>query len=874
MTTRSDDVTTVPTNSPVNAAGPHPSIAGVTAVHRQAVATASAVEAFLSRPSPPPPSPEAPRELCDRLTAIAADLAPNWLGRDLANASEDGEFGDQPHARRLRIGVARPGIGLSFPLLVPLAGEGHLVSDRDGRDSRVAGLLQSILLRLLAASPAKTLLVHPVDGHGGAVFAPFASLADTGLLAPPVTELAGLRSTLSDLERWTAPVAGRPPQRNHLILLVVAALPAGANHDDLTRIAALADRGPELGLHLVVAGWPTTAPGLPRSTAISLDDDGARVGNPPGALFGLSALPTPGSAASRPAGRAGALVGGLTAPAQLDPAPPAALVARLCAALAGRQAATAAPRLADLLPERRWHGDATDGLTVTVGVDGDRALELRLNDATPHWMISGRPGGGKTAFLLNVLHGLCARYSPGELALYLVDLTPGGAAAELAPTDARWLPHARVLGIDADREFAVAVLRELTAETRRREQTCRVAGVERFHQLRGADAPRSPRVLCVIDEHPQLLAAEDALAQEARTLIEELARQGRQQGIHLILAGAGLRGAESLASTRDPIGGQFPVRIALPGGGDILDPSNDAAASLGLGAAVVNTAGGFGGPRGATRGHERTIRFPDPYASRSALVAWRDEWFAARRPETTPPTVFFGGEAPRLADDPTYRAALAGTVTRPAVLLGHTVDLPRATAAFAMDATAGSHVAIVGSGVDGARLLDVAARSLAIPSRPTRFVLCEEEIESVAVADNLAAALTRAGQEVTRVESADLAGAAARDCYLVVFGMDALVDTGRIPGDTLRDLLRNGPERGVRLLSWWRSGRRLADALGARGRDSLGCLVFLDVAGIDVAALTGQPLDWRHRPGRVLLYDRRTDRTSLVAPFAAGEDIG
>ena len=34
--------------------------------------------------------------------------------------------------------------------------------------------------------------------------------------------------------------------------------------------------------------------------------------------------------------------------------------------------------------------------------------------------------------------------------------------------------------------------------------------------------------------------------------------------------------------------------------------------------AVVNTAGGLGGPRGATRGHERTVRFPDPHADKDA----------------------------------------------------------------------------------------------------------------------------------------------------------------------------------------------------------------------------------------------------------------
>jgi S-DNA-T family DNA segregation ATPase FtsK/SpoIIIE len=73
----------------------------------------------------------------------------------------------------------------------------------------------------------------------------------------------------------------------------------------------------------------------------------------------------------------------------------------------------------------------------------------------------------------------------------------------------------------------------------------------------------------------------------------------------------------------EPITAQCRVRIALPGGAPALDPTNDAAAALTVGTAVVNTAGGLGGPRGATRAHEKLIHFPDPYADRTALAGLR-----------------------------------------------------------------------------------------------------------------------------------------------------------------------------------------------------------------------------------------------------------
>ena len=55
------------------------------------------------------------------------------------------------------------------------------------------------------------------------------------------------------------------------------------------RIAALAQQGPESGLHLIVAGWPpppltaeTTQAPLPRTTMVSVRNPYAVIGDPPG----------------------------------------------------------------------------------------------------------------------------------------------------------------------------------------------------------------------------------------------------------------------------------------------------------------------------------------------------------------------------------------------------------------------------------------------------------------------------------------------------------------------------------------------------------------------------------------------------------------
>ncbi|MBW6438391.1 cell division protein FtsK [Actinoplanes hulinensis] len=843
------------------------------ALHRQAVAAADAAAVALEAYAPAAADPREQHRLADRLRAAAARLAPGWLGSTLDALSPVAPLGGDGIPQFVRVGLAQPLDDVRFPAVVPLLGTGHLTIDATATDPRVFGLLRSLLLRLLAAAPPGSLLVRAVDGvGGGAVFAPFEELSDAGLMSPPATDRQGLRDVLSEAEKWLRPArsGGRRGRRDRSLLVVIASLPELTEGEELRRIAALAQQGPDSGLHLIVAGWPpppltaeTTQAPLPRTTAISVRNPYAIVGDPPGGTFGSAPAAT-----------------WLNAPVFLDEDPPPRLIDAVCRELAADSAEASRVALSDLLPdEELWSQDAAAGVETVVGHHGDVPLVLRFNDLTPHWMLGGRSGAGKTAFLINVLYGLGARYSPDELALYLLDFKEGVSFAEFVPTqrDRTWLPHARAVGVESDREYGLAVLRELDAEMGRRSLAYKRAGVSRFADLRAVAAEEGrggplPRVLCVIDEFQVLLAGNDPMAAEAVALLESLARKGRSYGIHLVLASQTVLGVEALYAKRDSIFGQFPVRIALPGGGDVLEPTNDAAAGLPMGSAVVNTAGGLGGPRGATRGHERVVRFPDPHADQRLLSDLRHRLWGARDQEAQPPRVFAGYARQHLADDPTYRAALAGRVARPAALVGRVIDVALSSAAFPLDSSPGRHLAILGSQTAGAEVLDAAARSLAAchPPRTTRFVIASMVAEGDELAAELAAEIGHR-QEVTVVDAAGLAAELdpERPGYRVVFGLDA-APPGSLTG--LRRLLREGPSRGVHLLSWWRGVRRFNEETGgSMGREDVAGLLFLNVPQSDVSLMLGRPVDWQPRENRALLHDRHADRTVTVVPFVAPE---
>ncbi|QSB14529.1 hypothetical protein JQS43_24125 [Natronosporangium hydrolyticum] len=571
------------------------------ATHRQAAAVAGAAGAMLDGHSPTrrgATDERSIREIAERLRVAAALLTPGWLGAALDAVPASTPLGITTQPELVRIGTAYPLDDASFPVLAPL---GHLAFDGDARDPRVAGTLRAVLLRLLATAAPGSLLVRAVDPAGDR-FAAFEPLHDAGIMPPPVTDRPGLVALLDEAEQWVRAARSRP---DRTLLLAIAAWPETTEPADQARLAALAQAGPAARLHLLVGGWPPppllsdTVPGpLAQATQVTLHNPHVLIGHPPGGCY---ASPVPPGQPASP---------GLPAPAYLDEAPANTLINRVCMELASLAVNHSRLTLGELLPaDGLWAGDATTGLEVVVGRAGDAPVRLRLAEITPHWLIIGRPGAGKTALLLSVLYGLCSRYCPEQLRLYLLDFTGRGSFSDFVPraTDPSYLPHARAVGISPDHADGVGVLRGLADELTRRQATAPAGGA-------------LPRVVCLIDDLAPLLADEE-FGPEAGQLLGTLAQQGGAHGIHLVLASHTLPSAAITSQCR--------VRIALPGGGAALDPANQAAAALAQGTAVVNTASGLGGPRGATRAHEQHVRFPDPYADGVALAGLRHRLWRA-----------------------------------------------------------------------------------------------------------------------------------------------------------------------------------------------------------------------------------------------------
>nr|WP_269329601.1 FtsK/SpoIIIE domain-containing protein [Kineosporia babensis] len=683
----------------------------------------------------------------------------------------------------------------------------------------------------------------------------------------PVSETDQFRELLTEAEDQVHAVQSGLERSPDVLVIVAAALPANCTRADLARISALAHAGPAARVHLLLAGYPSLSrssweTGLENTTLISTDQSSRghfRISDPPGSSFGAD-------------GR------GLNATVTLDPPPPAGLIEELCRQLVAKAESDSALSFDALVPKQLWQGSSVDGLRTTVGRVGRGEATVSLDDATPHWLVAGRTGSGKTVFLLDVLYGLAARYSPDELSLYLLDFKEGVSFADFMPSanDPTWVPHARTVGVESDREYGVAVLADLVREMGRRAGEMKRAGVTSLSALRSARADVAmPRIVTVIDEFHVLFQGNDDTAKRAVALLEEVARKGRSYGIHLIMASQSISGIEALFTKGTSIFGQFGMRVALSGGGGILGLNNDAAAALPTGQVILNHGAGVVSAN-------RRARFP--FADPASLHTLRHRMWDMRTPGTPEPAVFIGyaeysvDEAPL----PVRRGR------RKVVAVGRQVDVGLHTAGFALDSSPGRHLGVLGTSLVGADVLTSAAISLAKQHEPgtATFHLISLVGTAEDTVEELRTRLRGQGHEVSMPNLTQYkellqklaAGASAdRDHpqYLFVYGADAASSTlkqkegrSRAAIEDFRTVLREGPGWGVHVFGWWRGVRRLSDDLGLSGKDDVAGIVALNVKGNEVGSLIGRVhLQWQPRHNRALFIDRHEDKDDLIVPF-------
>lgn len=213
--------------------------------------------------------------------------------------------------------------------------------------------------------------------------------------------------------------------------------------------------------------------------------------------------------------------------------------------------------------ENLWQNGATtkDSIEIPLGpqnVEENQLLTFGKAGTAHHAIIIGRTGSGKTNLMDVIITASALKYSPDEIEFYLIDLKSG---VGFKPYSDMRLPHARVIAIDSEREFALSVLRGLITEMDKRSTAFREISVDNIKDFREKNTAKMSRILLVVDEFQNLFLEDDQISRESSVILERLTREGRSFGIHVLLGSQSLagKGANLSGATL----GQIGVRIAL-----------------------------------------------------------------------------------------------------------------------------------------------------------------------------------------------------------------------------------------------------------------------------------------------------------------------
>jgi hypothetical protein len=242
--------------------------------------------------------------------------------------------------------------------------------------------------------------------------------------------------------------------------------------------------------------------------------------------------------------------------------------------------------------------NSTEGLEIPIGFHADmelRSLGFGEKFGAHHALIAGQIGSGKSSLLHTIIMSALLRYSSDELNIYLVDFKQG---VEFKIYANYLLPTFKAVVIESEREFGHSLVEHLSKEISRRAELFRRNNVDDVQGYRRKNPnEKLPRILMIIDEFHVLFSKDnDKLSKESAPRLEQLIRQGRAYGIHVILASQTIA---NMSGIGQEVFGQIGVRIALKCTKDdarfILGPDNDGVDLLSPtdpGAAVYNSEAG------------------------------------------------------------------------------------------------------------------------------------------------------------------------------------------------------------------------------------------------------------------------------------------
>ena len=199
-----------------------------------------------------------------------------------------------------------------------------------------------------------------------------------------------------------------------------------------------------------------------------------------------------------------------------------------------------------------------------------------------HSFIIGQSGSGKSVFLHNIIGNAILKYAPEDLQLYLLDFKLGGVEFNRY----RGIKHVKSLLVDnSDQQITLEILRELRERMQERGKQLRNLGVNNIEEYNKiTPVARMPQILLIVDEcHEMFRVGNDiprAITNEISEIVTKIAKEGRSQGVHLIMATQTLSGTEISNEILNNISDHYLLKCASVDSERIVERSSEITSKL------------------------------------------------------------------------------------------------------------------------------------------------------------------------------------------------------------------------------------------------------------------------------------------------------
>lgn len=203
----------------------------------------------------------------------------------------------------------------------------------------------------------------------------------------------------------------------------------------------------------------------------------------------------------------------------------------------------------------------------------------------PHAFVIGQSGSGKSVFLHDIISSMILKYAPEELQLNLLDFKIGGVEFNRY----KGVKHVKAMLVDnSDQQITLEILRGLKEQMEKRGKQLRNAGVSNIMEYNeGKKTDRMPHILVVADECHELFRVGDdiprAVSTEISEIVTKIAKEGRSQGVHLILATQTLSGTEISNEILNNISDHYLLKCSQMDSERMVPGSSDITSSLATG---------------------------------------------------------------------------------------------------------------------------------------------------------------------------------------------------------------------------------------------------------------------------------------------------